>query len=87
MMNVRTTAPLGAPAIRAGPKSVWSARLGVLSPSAMVAPLPVTLISAGPSTVTEKVRVTAFTPPFEVPPLSVTVTLITAVPLALATGV
>jgi hypothetical protein len=45
------------------------------------------LISAGPSTVTVNVRVTEFMPPFAVPPSSVTVTLITAVPLALATGV
>ena len=38
-------------------------------------------------TVTVKVFVTALMPPLSVPPSSVTTTVITAVPLALATGV
>ena len=38
-------------------------------------------------TVTVKVRMIVLTPPLAVPPLSVTVTVIVAVPLALATGV
>ena len=38
-------------------------------------------------TVTVKVLVTASTPPLAVPPLSFTITLINALPLALATGV
>ena len=40
-----------------------------------------------PVTVTTNVFVTALTPPLAVPPLSVTTTLIVAVPFALVTGV
>ena len=47
MVKVRVTVPLGKSAL---PKSVWSAPLGVVSPSMIVVPLPRTLISgpAGP---------------------------------------
>ena len=40
-----------------------------------------------PVTLTVKVRVVMLMPPFAVPPLSCTVTVMTAEPLALATGV
>jgi hypothetical protein len=55
-------------------KSVWS----LIAPNVGTSLIPVT--------VTVKVRVTALTPPLDVPPSSVTTTVMSAVPFTLATG-
>src|SRR4051794_17516514 len=74
----------------AGPAGV-PARLKVWNPAASLTLRLPKALSVGASftalTVTVNVFVTALTPPLAVPPLSVTTTVMTEVPLLLATGV
>jgi len=58
-VNVRTTVP---PPTMALPKSVWSAGLGVASPSEMLTLLPVTLISGAGAVRRNTYALPAFTP-------------------------
>src|SRR4051812_30971452 len=78
------------PASSAGPALI-PARFTVCTPASSLKERLPKALSVGASftalTVTVKVLVTALTPPLAVPPLSVTTTVMTAVPLLLAAGV